>query len=150
MLCVCSLSLWFFFLMIRRPPRSTRTYTLFPYTTLFRSEGQFNPAFVQYRFPESIFSQSVKGVQVCPQPDFIQISCSFSGWPGGLIDCFGKHEQYISIPDDRPVIICPATDRVWVIVLVDEGNRHPVSFQVSISFFQSENRRVGKECVSRC
>src|SRR3546814_1147661 len=27
----------FFFLMIRRPPRSTRTDTLFPYTTLFRS-----------------------------------------------------------------------------------------------------------------
>src|SRR3546814_5442723 len=29
---------FFFFLMIRRPPRSTRTDTLFPYTTLFRSE----------------------------------------------------------------------------------------------------------------
>src|SRR3546814_2717678 len=29
----------FFFLMIRRPPRSTRTDTLFPYTTLFRSIG---------------------------------------------------------------------------------------------------------------
>src|SRR3546814_21029776 len=28
---------FFFFLMIRRPPRSTRTATLFPYTTLFRS-----------------------------------------------------------------------------------------------------------------
>src|SRR3546814_938126 len=28
-----------FFLMIRRPPRSTRTDTLFPYTTLFRSLG---------------------------------------------------------------------------------------------------------------
>src|SRR3546814_4551435 len=27
----------FFFLMIRRPPRSTLTATLFPYTTLFRS-----------------------------------------------------------------------------------------------------------------
>src|SRR3546814_11609002 len=27
------------FLMIRRPPRSTRTDTLFPYTTLFRSAG---------------------------------------------------------------------------------------------------------------
>src|SRR3546814_13885816 len=25
--------------MLRRPPRSTRTYTLFPYTTLFRSPG---------------------------------------------------------------------------------------------------------------
>src|SRR3546814_2614762 len=28
-----------FFLMIRRPPRSTRTDTLFPYTTLFRSSA---------------------------------------------------------------------------------------------------------------
>src|SRR3546814_10180613 len=29
--------MFFFFLMIRRPPRSTRTDTLLPYTTLFRS-----------------------------------------------------------------------------------------------------------------
>src|SRR3546814_1426361 len=29
-----------FFLMILRPPRSTRTDTLFPYTTLFRSGGE--------------------------------------------------------------------------------------------------------------
>src|SRR3546814_10068488 len=28
--------------MIRRPPRSTRTDTLFPYTTLFRSAGERN------------------------------------------------------------------------------------------------------------
>src|SRR3546814_8044823 len=34
--------LLFFFLMIRRPPRSTRTDTLFPYTTLFRS-GWYSP-----------------------------------------------------------------------------------------------------------
>src|SRR3546814_9882890 len=33
---VCSVAV-FFFLMIRRPPRSTRTDTLFPYTTLFRA-----------------------------------------------------------------------------------------------------------------
>src|SRR3546814_7642168 len=38
-----------FFLMIRRPPRSTRTDTLFPYTTLFRShpghgQGQIDHA----------------------------------------------------------------------------------------------------------
>src|SRR3546814_6081514 len=39
MLFVCLLSLLVFFLMIRRPPRSTRTDTLFPYTTLFRSLG---------------------------------------------------------------------------------------------------------------
>src|SRR3546814_6705747 len=35
LVCIC----FFFFLMIRRPPRSTRTDTLFPYTTLFRSTG---------------------------------------------------------------------------------------------------------------
>src|SRR3546814_12978143 len=33
----CDILVFFFFLMIRRPPRSTRTDTLFPYTTLFRS-----------------------------------------------------------------------------------------------------------------
>src|SRR3546814_20222624 len=45
--CVCSFRLIYictffyvlFFLMIRRPPRSTRTDTLFPYTTLFRSRA---------------------------------------------------------------------------------------------------------------
>src|SRR3546814_2551471 len=36
-LCLCYPLFVFFFLMIRRPPRSTRTDTLFPYTTLFRS-----------------------------------------------------------------------------------------------------------------
>src|SRR3546814_18976816 len=35
--CFFSFSCIIFFLMIRRPPRSTRTDTLFPYTTLFRS-----------------------------------------------------------------------------------------------------------------
>src|SRR3546814_1478438 len=45
--------LFFFFLMIRRPPRSTRTDTLFPYTTLFRSpprHHQGEPADAQLRF----------------------------------------------------------------------------------------------------
>src|SRR6187397_3260936 len=34
------LFLFVFFLMIRRPPRSTRCTTLFPYTTLFRSPAR--------------------------------------------------------------------------------------------------------------
>src|SRR3546814_12669411 len=43
-LLLCILTV-FFFLMIRRPPRSTRTDTLFPYTTLFRSDGIFQLRF---------------------------------------------------------------------------------------------------------
>src|SRR3546814_11951230 len=39
LVCVVLMYTCFFFLMIRRPPRSTRTDTLFPYTTLFRSSS---------------------------------------------------------------------------------------------------------------
>src|SRR3546814_9088006 len=40
MLALCFyVGLMFFFLLIRRPPRSTRTYTLVPYTTRFRSRS---------------------------------------------------------------------------------------------------------------
>src|SRR3546814_4995134 len=49
-----------FFLMIRRPPRSTRTDTLFPYTTLFRSGRTDPPA----RTPRS----PVAGLAPAPNP----------------------------------------------------------------------------------
>src|SRR3546814_15407365 len=41
---LCFFCLIFFFLRLRRPPRSTRTYTLFPYTPLFRSAFGEQPA----------------------------------------------------------------------------------------------------------
>src|SRR3546814_19294887 len=44
-----SLCTYFFFLMIRRPPRSTRTDTLFPYTTLFRSGSPTTPGAILRR-----------------------------------------------------------------------------------------------------
>src|SRR3546814_1708707 len=40
----------FFFFMKRRPPRSTRTDTLFPYTTLFRSVVHVRVAFKAHQF----------------------------------------------------------------------------------------------------
>src|SRR3546814_2674152 len=39
--------------MIRRPPRSTRTDTLFPYTTLFRS-AQFDKVYEQYKLAPEV------------------------------------------------------------------------------------------------
>src|SRR3546814_11800723 len=51
----CCLS--FCFLMIRRPPRSTRTDTLFPYTTLFRS-NRVRWTIKKYDVPKAI---SLKG-----------------------------------------------------------------------------------------
>src|SRR3546814_2025536 len=51
-----------FFLMIRRPPRSTRTDTLFPYTTLFRSGA--TPTGLGLRFRNSVASATA-GLEVC-------------------------------------------------------------------------------------
>src|SRR3546814_14992509 len=55
----------FYFLMIRLPPRATRTDTLFPYTTLFRSLGRFScPSsilFYHHRGVEQASSQSSLG-----------------------------------------------------------------------------------------
>src|SRR3546814_16787719 len=50
--------MFFLFLMILRPPRSTRTDTLFPYTTLFRSDnGRLDLKFLyQYFFYIVIFA----------------------------------------------------------------------------------------------
>src|SRR3546814_2640782 len=42
--------------MIRRPPRSTRTDTLFPYTTLFRSVVEGHRA--KYRSPQMVWPSS--------------------------------------------------------------------------------------------
>src|SRR3546814_4761891 len=44
----------FFCLMIRRPPRSTRTDTLFPYTTLFRSTIHAGKGFPRAKFRRPI------------------------------------------------------------------------------------------------
>src|SRR3546814_15112829 len=60
----------FFFLMIRRPPRSTRTDTLFPYTTLFRSAA---PAGGQTVFvkgaPEQLLAMcAAEATEAGPQP----------------------------------------------------------------------------------
>src|SRR3546814_15430561 len=44
----------FFFLMIRRPPRSTRTDTLFPYTTLFRSIAQGDGPEAEHRMRAAV------------------------------------------------------------------------------------------------
>src|SRR3546814_18641217 len=70
----CSVTLVaLFFLMIRRPPRSTRTYTLFPYTTLFRSQPD-DPAqaFAELRSEVSLLRRAIEGLTAERQnaPDY--------------------------------------------------------------------------------
>src|SRR3546814_3211867 len=55
----CEFVCLLFFLMIRRPPRSTRTDTLFPYTTLFRSGGRRGHGLMSVKTPEGVWSNPV-------------------------------------------------------------------------------------------
>src|SRR3546814_16619522 len=52
--------------MIRRPPRSTRTDTLFPYTTRFRSPARFGFAVVEAdrEMRAAAFGANVAGMQI--------------------------------------------------------------------------------------
>src|SRR3546814_4335322 len=70
---LCAHLLFFFFLSIRRPPRSTRTDTLFPYTTLFRSLRQLiaherpvsalNACYSQFEnIPAALVMEMLKGI----------------------------------------------------------------------------------------
>src|SRR3546814_6086937 len=68
----------FFFLMIRRPPRSTRTDTLFPYTTLFRSLdhldiGVQNRSFAYQVFKHIGSSMDESTRQRCPTTVMLEI-----------------------------------------------------------------------------
>src|SRR3546814_15077272 len=62
----------FFFLMIRRPPRPTRTDTLFPYTTLFRSVQEMRPLVPSDRSSLGSFLFYLGGV-VLVTPFFLKI-----------------------------------------------------------------------------
>src|SRR3546814_17430890 len=101
--------------MIRRPPRSTRTDTLFPYTTLFRSAETANVRAAQRGRELAGEATQRKHANL-----------------GAVERCHGKIEECelaaaIGIFAEW-ILHCPAHDRV--------------------AQQRSEERRVGKECVS--
>src|SRR3546814_16098343 len=118
--------------MIRRPPRSTRTDTLFPYTTLFRSAvalGRGAPETVRVRdggrgephLPPPPRTRS-------PAPQFPSL-CG-DGAEGADLWRLGKRH-------DRGAYAGPLYDRAGADLATDRRSRN-----------RSEERRVGKEGVS--
>src|SRR3546814_20348752 len=107
--------------MIPRPPRSTRTDTLFPYTTLFRSK----PIKRRYSFT------SVPTTRLCHSLGFVRsdltraplsVRANYSGF-----DLFNAGQHHGDL--HQPLVAFN-----W-----------PVG-----SNWRSEEGRVGKECVSTC
>src|SRR3546814_14200682 len=94
--------------MIRRPPRSTRTDTLFPYTTLFRSN-------------------IINGVDLG----------AHSGDVSAILLDLTQRETMNLAADFARLLQREASDEV--------------EFRTTAHrFARSEERRVGKECVSTC
>src|SRR3546814_4650915 len=63
--------------MIRRPPRSTRTDTLFPYTTLFRSRcahGQPGPHVALHRRPTELGPHLARPRHPCAAGPFVAVA----------------------------------------------------------------------------
>src|SRR3546814_14354546 len=98
--------------MIRRPPRSTLTDTLFPYTTLFRSD----------RFHRRVQAMAQNAVLL--------------GLPRRVADHFGQFPVHRCVP-----LLVPDAERDAMLPEPRNGvAQRP----------RSEERRVGKECVSTC
>src|SRR3546814_13055507 len=124
--------------MIRRPPRSTRTDTLFPYTTLFRSHdddqnndgNKLGRAFGHGYMPAAVAATAKiaaapgLAAKKCPQP-LIEIAPDF-------------------VEIGRPVAFIGAAGRLGsvIIIAVAQSPAGVVQFKV-----RSAERRVGKEGV---
>src|SRR3546814_19772198 len=126
--------------MIRRPPRSTRTDTLFPYTTLVRSVPAFE--FLATRFSADF--TSLLG-QKDPQ---IYADNTLSG--GFVVGDANPNWRALDFLKMRIVTTFDGK------IVSDETGGHPVKDPLLLIFVgvnllrRSEERRVGKECVSPC
>src|SRR3546814_18823439 len=122
----------FFLLMIRRPPRSTRTYTLFPYTTLFRSvAGVVGRIFVVGVDDVADLGGQFQGARVAHR------LLGELGEAGIAVDearchAIGRGELR-RVGGRRPLLV---------------GQRLPQAVHRALA--RPEERRVGKECVITC
>src|SRR3546814_13912817 len=139
-----TLCVFFFFLMIRRPPRSTRTDTLFPYTTLFRSLGAVQlgaeVAEVQRRIEAAVAAVLQEGAhRIAEEAEIARRLPPVAldeeqALPGRHKEFFGHRAIPRKVPERHRLRRSETRRRSG------PRGRRP----------RPEARRVGKECVSTC
>src|SRR3546814_16194194 len=129
--------------MIRRPPRSTRTDTLFPYTTLFRSE------LVLDIFPLARLVADLRS-------KLRALRIREAGGPHELERRARRRRLFVGIGDGEHRRHRTGHPKLVEIGLADELYRVPrsparreVADRVTANVERQEGRRVGKECVSQ-
>src|SRR3546814_13124482 len=119
--------------MIRRPPRSTRTDTLFPYTTLFRSNVAIAVEPGDYIVKDAgMLLLSVTDVEWKRDVRFVYVNGGFNLHP---------EPAFYDLPCEPVPCIARRGEREAVTIA---GNINEVLD------IRSEGRRVGKECVRTC
>src|SRR3546814_17477850 len=123
--------------MIRRPPRSTRTDTLFPYTTLFRSHLGVG---------ECARTLIIPGVATPAQliPGVVGVAPALRGTGGEKAVEYGLERQRLERLGQQwqAGFVHRAADGVAAVGAEDHRRARAEA--------RSEERRVGKECVSTC
>src|SRR3546814_14629270 len=114
--------------MLRRPPRSTRTDTLFPYTTLFRSGWEPQPPQIVDPPAHRLWSANARVVDGEALAMIGDSGYALGARAGQIRDDLFAQEQF--------------TETDMMAIQLDERTRFPNR--------RSEERRVGKERVSTC
>src|SRR3546814_14005766 len=134
--------------MLRRPPRSTRTDTLFPDTTLVRSgrlpclESRFRPPALLgrngvYHAGQTAVHRLFLGLVVRG----VDPAAGFAGWPAELE--LAEHVDYFDV-------LPPRLPSVRTLPIICRGHL-PSEWVLDLSRgLRSEERLVGKEFVSKC
>src|SRR3546814_14629596 len=115
-----------FFLMIRRQPRSTRSDTLFPYTTLFRSNAA----------PPAQWEE---------QADVVVLGSGAGGLTAATVAAIGGAR--VILLEKCSVFGGGAAISGGVVWVPNNSAMKALGIEDSR---RSEERRVGKECVSKC
>src|SRR3546814_12207985 len=122
--------------MTRRPPRSTRTYTLFPDTTIFRSTAQMN--IVEQMVPADLAGTSLS--QAANYEAYREMVVpSTPGW-------YEEHIRRLSAAGIQSAFQCYNINSLETVErLIRRG-----IYTGPLVLNRSEGRRVGKGCVSTC
>src|SRR3546814_15357912 len=137
--------MFFFFLMIRRPPRSTRTETLFPYTTLFRSvvlraiSGEKTAFAYSDTLSADALLSSARVVRTIGRRGAGRQKVLSGHPPKG-------HDLYPAID---PVNTLSAPDKVALLERIEAMARAADPHLIQV-MARSDERRVGQACVSPC